>query len=117
MFVLMRLVLSLAVCLLFPAGIATAQTIVSSFDGDSGPGLAVCESGVTHCDRPEMNIGVNGKQLVQVTWQNVRIYDYQGRLLKSTPMPEFIRKAGLDPIPPTRPNQPPSNTRGPFEPH
>jgi len=27
-------------CLLFPAMAATAQTIVRSFDGDSGPGLA-----------------------------------------------------------------------------
>src|SRR5207253_736615 len=82
-----------------------------------GPGLAVCESGVTHCDRPEMDVAVNGKQVVQATWQNVRIYDYKGHLLRSTPMAEFIRKAGLDPVPPTRPNQTPSNTRGPFEPH
>src|ERR1035437_10264066 len=94
--------LSLVPCLLFPAGVATAQTIVRSFDGDSGPGLAVCESGVTHCGLPEMAVAANGKQVVQVTWQNVRVYDYSGHLLASTPMPAFIRKAGLDPTPPHR---------------
>src|SRR5262249_1869637 len=107
----------IGLCLLFPAAAATAQTIVQSFDGDKGPGLAACESGITHCDRPEMNIGVNGKQVVQVTWQNVRIYDYQGHLLESTPMSTFIRKAGLDPTPPERPGQAnpnPANTPGPL---
>ena len=83
-----------AVCLPLLARSATAQTIVRSFDGDSGPGLAVCESGITHCDRPEMDVAVNGKQVVQVTWQNVRVYDYSGRLLQSTPMPAFVRNAG-----------------------
>jgi hypothetical protein len=100
-----------APCLLSPVGMATAQTIVASFDGDSGPGLAVCESGVTHCGRqPEMNVAVNGKQVVQVTWQNVRVYDYSGTLLQSTPLASFIRKAGLDPMPP-------KGGKGPFEPH
>src|SRR5438445_13093595 len=102
-----RLSLS-ALCLLLLAGPATAQPIVRSFDGDSGPGLAACQSGVTHCDRPEMDVAVNGKQVVQVTWQNVRIYDYSGHLLQSTPMPTFIRNAGLNPIPPKE--------QGPFEP-
>jgi hypothetical protein len=32
-----------AICLLVFAGAATGQTIVRSFDGDSGPGLAACE--------------------------------------------------------------------------
>ena len=96
-----------AVCQLVLAGSATAQTIVRSFDGDSGPGLAACESGITHCDRPEMDVAVNGKQVVQVTWQNVRVYDYSGRLLQSTEMPAFVRNAGLDPTPPTRPNENP----------
>src|SRR5712691_11202627 len=108
--------LTLAVCLLCPVR-AAAQTIVQSFDGDSGPGLAACQSGVTHCDRPEMDVAVNGKQVAQVTWQSVRIYDYNGRLLASTPMTEFVRRAGLDPIPPPAENQPPSPARGPFEPH
>src|SRR5437660_11346052 len=105
-----------ALCLLFAAALATAQTIVSSFDGDMGPGLAACESGVTHCDRPEMNAAVNGKQVVQVTWQNVRIYDYSGHLLQSTPMATFIRKAGLNPVSsnPRVPNPP--TTPGPYEP-
>ena len=93
--------------LMFTAA-APAQTIVRSFDGDSGPGLAACQL-FNHCDRPEMDVGVNGKQVVQVTWQYVRVYDYSGHLLKSTPMSTFISDAGLNPIPP--------KTQGPYEPH
>src|SRR5258707_7823815 len=93
--------LALAVCLLGPVR-AAAQTIVRSFDGDSGPGLAVCQSGVTHCDRPEMDAAANGNQVAQVTWQNVRIYDYDGHLLQATPMSTLIRRAGLNPIPTER---------------
>ena len=47
-----------------------------------------------------MDVAANGKQVVQVTWQNVRIYDYNGRLLHSTPMATLIRNAGLNPVPP-----------------
>jgi hypothetical protein len=109
-------VLLLASNILFPHAAATAQTIVHSFDGDRGPGLAVCETGVTHCGLPEMDVAANGKEVVQVTWQNVRIYDYNGRLLQSTPMSTFIRNAGLNPIPPERRPTTPS-APGPFEPH
>jgi len=104
------------ILLLCAAVPAAAQTNVHSFDGDKGPGLAVCETGVTHCYLPEMDVAANGKQVVQVTWQHVQVYDYNGRLVKSTPMPNLIRDAGLDPIPPAhRPNAP--SSRGPFEPH
>jgi hypothetical protein len=99
----------IAGCLMFSTALAAAQNVVRSFDGDSGPGLAACQSGVTHCDRPEMDVAVNGKQVVQVTWQNVRIYGYSGRLLRSTPMSTLIRNAGLNPIPP--------KLQGPYEPH
>jgi hypothetical protein len=102
---------------LFLAAASPAQTVVQSFDGDKGPGLAACEAGHGHCDRPEMDAGVNGKQVVQVTWQNVRIYDYSGRLLQSTPMADFIRKTGLDPIPGPNPRQNPPRPHGPYEPH
>ena len=101
--------LLIALCLMFPAGAATAQTVVRSFDGDSGPGLTACLAGVTHCDRPEMDVAVNGRQIVQVTWQNVRIYDYSGHLLQSMPMSTLIRNAGLNPVPPKQ--------QGPYEPH
>ena len=97
----------LALSLMCPA--ASAQTVVHSFDGDTGPGLAACQSGITHCDRPEMDAASNGSEVVQVTWQNVRVYDYNGHLIRSTPMAEFVRKAGLDPTPPKGKN--------PFEPH
>src|SRR5579883_3454074 len=71
--VVMRLA-EFAVCVLL-AGPTAAQTVVHSFEGDHGPGRAVCETGVTHCGFPDMNAGVNGKQVVQVTWQNVTVYD------------------------------------------
>ena len=87
-------------CLLSPAVAAMAQTVAHSFDGDTGPGETVCKTGVTHCAWPDMNAGVNGKQVVEVTWQNVRVYDYSCHLQRSTPMTTFIRNAGLNPIPP-----------------
>ena len=105
-------------CLLLAAAATQAQTIVQSFDGDRGPGLAACEAGHGHCDRPEMDVAVNGKQVVQVTWQNVLIYDYSGHLVRSTPMAEFVRKAGLDPTPPPNPHvKTEPKARGPYEPH
>src|SRR5713226_7162036 len=112
-----QLALSTTLCLLISAAQSKAQTIVHSFDGDTGPGLAACQTGVTHCGWPDMDAGVDGKQVVQVTWQNFRVYDYSGRLLKSTPMTTFIRNAGLNPIPP--PNRKPAGpvAPGPYEPH
>jgi hypothetical protein len=90
--------LLIALHALLSIGSANAQ-IVTSFEGDRGPGLEVCQSNdaPTHCDRAEMDVAVNGKQVVQVTWQNVNVYDLSGKLLKSTPLSEVIRGAGLDP--------------------
>src|SRR5215472_5993862 len=85
-----RLILMLAACVSLLAGTARSQTIVRSFDGDSGPGAEVCDAGRTHCGWADMNVGVNGKQVVQVTWQNVRVYDYTGTQLRSTPLETFI---------------------------
>ena len=104
-------------CMLFPVSQALAQSILHSFDGDSGPGLAVCQTGVTHCGFPDMNASVNGQQVVQVTWQNIRVYDYNGRLLRSTPMKTFLRDAGLDPIPGERRKFGGPSAPGPFEAH
>src|SRR5580658_1089327 len=91
-----------AFCVLFTAGKTTGQTVAQSFDGDNGPGLAVCQTGVSHCGFPDMNAAVNGKQVVQATWQNVSVFDYSGHLLRAMPMATFIRNAGLDPIPAPR---------------
>jgi hypothetical protein len=111
---LSRWALLVALCVLCAPGVSTAQPIVRSFDGDSGPGLAACQKGDTWCGRqPEINVAANGKQVVQVTWQNVRIYDYAGKLVQSTPLATFIRNAGLDPMPPSAKGP----SRGPFEPH
>ena len=62
-------------------------------------------------------MATNGKQVVQVTWQNVRIYDNTGRLLQSTPMTTFIRNAGLNPVRSNPRNPNPPTTPGPYEPH
>src|SRR5215831_19200106 len=91
-----------AACFLFLAATARSQTIVHSFDGDAGPGAEVCDAGRTHCGWADMNVGVNGKQVVQVTWQNVRVYDYTGKQLRSTPLETFIADAGLEAIPTPR---------------
>jgi len=89
---------------------AQAQT-VTSFDGDKGPGSAICkaEKHPVHCDRAEMDVASSGKQVVQVTWQNVNVYDPSGKLLKSTPLSTLIRDMGLEPNPP--------KGTGAFEPH
>jgi hypothetical protein len=57
----------LVLALLLPVVAAMAQTVAHSFDGDTGPGETVCKTGVTHCAWPDMNAGVNGKQVVEVT--------------------------------------------------
>ena len=102
---------------LFPglSGPASAQTILHSFDGDKGPGLAVCQTGVTHCGFPDMNAAASRNQVVQATWQNLRIYDHNGRLLQTKPLGEFIRKAGLDPAPKQRRKPDGPSVPGPFE--
>src|ERR1051326_4011762 len=86
------------------------QTIVRSFDGDKGVAFSDCQPDKTRCGRqPESNVAANGSVVVQVTWQNLRVYDYSGKLLRSTPMSEFVKKAGLD--------SEPKAGKGPFEPH
>ncbi|HKU13291.1 MAG TPA: hypothetical protein VJQ52_02795 [Steroidobacteraceae bacterium] len=93
-----------------PSAVSSAPAIEHSFDGDSGPDLAACQAGNTLCGRqPEINVATNGKQVVQVTWQNVRIYDYDGKLVQSKPLAELIRSAGLEPMP--------KGGKGPFEAH
>ena len=109
--------LPIALSLLFLAGTASAQTVVRSFDGDKGPGLATCETGVTHCGQAEMDVATNGKQVVQVTWQNVRVYNKKGRLLQSTSMTSFIRSAGLNPVSGSKRAPDASVDPGPIEPH
>src|SRR5438876_8133178 len=92
----------IALCVLFFSAWVGAQT-VRSFDGDKGLDLTTCNPETNRCRRqPEMDVAVNGKQVVQVTRQNVNVYDYSGKLLRSTPMSDVIRSAGLDPVPPAR---------------
>jgi len=53
-----------------------------------------------------MNAGVSPKQVVEVTWQNVRVYDHGCHLLRSTPMGTFIGDAGLSRFPRNPENRP-----------
>lgn len=99
---------SLAAILLCVAS-ASAQKIIQQFDGDKGVEFSQCHPETTRCGRqPEMTVAVNGKQVVQVTWQNVSVFDYSGKLLRVTPAAEFVKNAHLDPEPP--------GGKGPFEP-
>src|SRR5690349_19198660 len=76
---------------------ANAQTVVRSFDGDTGVELSACDETKSHCKRyPEADVGVNGKYVVQVTRQNVLVHDYSGKLLRSTPLAEFVKSAGVE---------------------
>jgi hypothetical protein len=88
---------------------ANAQTIVRSFDGDTGVELAACDEQKAHCKRyPEADVAVNGKHVVQVTRQSVLVYDYGGKLVRSTPLGEFVRNAGVELAP---------TGKGPVQPH
>src|SRR5215475_7423512 len=113
---LMRTAILAAVYCALTLPSARAQMIVRSFDGDTGPDQQHCNPEEVRCGRQaEMNAAASGKQVVQVTWQHVNIYDYHGKLLRSTMLPDFIRKAGLDPNPQSK--RPNVKDPGPFEPH
>ena len=100
----------LAPALLIASSLAAhAQTVVRSFDGDTGVELAACDETKAHCKRyPEADVGVSGKHVVQVTRQSVLFYDYSGKLLRSTPLAEFVASAGVELEP---------KSKGPVQPH
>lgn len=99
------------IVLLSASPFVRAQSVVLSFDGDNGVEFANCRPDTTRCGRqPESNVGVNGKQAVQLTWQSFSVYDYAGRLLRRIPLADFVKSARLDPEPPQ------AKGKGPFEP-
>lgn len=55
---------------------------------------------------PDLNVAASGSQVVQVTWQNVSIYDGCGNVLSTTPMTKFITNAqgSLSPGKPIEPH-------------
>jgi len=74
-------------CLICFALPPRAQAIVRSFDAAKGLDLETCNLETMRCKRqPEMDAAVNGKQVLQVTRQDVNRYDYGGKRLRSTPM-------------------------------
>lgn len=101
-------------CLALSSATGEAQEAVRSFDGDHGPTQERCNPEVLRCGRQaEMNAAASGTQVVQVTWQHVNVYDYNGVLLQSTPLPDFAARAGVDPMPHAAR---PTPTHGPYEP-
>lgn len=97
---------------------ADVAKILNSFDGDQGTPLSECHPETMRCRRqPEMDVAVNGKEVVQITRQNVLVFDYSGKRLRSTSTIEFIRRAGLDPMPPAPEHPNPEGGNGPYEPH
>lgn len=81
----------LIVCVL--TGIASGQTILNSFDGETGttssPGVP------TITDHPDMSMAANGYQVVTVDRQAVNVYSYSGQLISSQTNLNFISAAGL----------------------
>ena len=113
-----RTLILAAVCCAFSLPAFGAQIIVRSFDGDKGPDQEHCHPEEVRCGRQaEMVAASNGKEIVQVTWQHVNVYDYSGKLLHSAMLPDFIKKTGLDPVPPPPKRAGADTTKGPFEPH
>lgn len=97
---------------------ADVAKIVRSFDGAHGMALSECHLETMRCRRqPEMDVATNGKRVVQITRQDVVVFDESGKRLRSSPTDEFIRKAGLDPMTPAPKHPNPQAGHGPFEPH
>lgn len=71
-----------------------AQTILTQFDGDIGTGGSATAK-PTYRDHPDATAAANGSQVVEVTGQNVNVYSYDGKLLKSTRTSDLINAAGL----------------------
>ena len=68
------------------------NTIVQSFDGDTG----TITSGLpTYKDHPDMGIASNGTYVIAVTGQTVNIYNTSGALQSSTVAGTFITNAGV----------------------
>src|SRR5215469_6819202 len=73
---------------------AFSQTILTQFDGDIGTGGSATTK-PTYRDHPDATAAANGAQVVEVTGQNVNVYSYDGKLLKSTRTSDLINAAGL----------------------
>jgi hypothetical protein len=80
--------------LLLASPLSVAQTIFTQFDGDIGAGGSAT-SKPTYRDHPDATVAANGSQVVEVTGQNVNVYSYEGKLLKSTRTSDFINNAGV----------------------
>lgn len=74
-------------------GLASGQTILQSFDGETG---TVSSPGVpTILDHPDMDMASNGYQVVTVDRQAVNVYSTSGNLIKTQTNLGFITAAGL----------------------
>jgi len=69
-------------------GVGSVGNATVQFDGDTGSG-----NPPAYKDHPDVAVAANGTQVVETTGQNVNVYDYSGRLLKSTATPNFVSSA------------------------
>lgn len=73
--------------------LANGQTILHSFDGETG---TVSSPGVpTVLDHPDMAMASNGYQIVTSDRQSVNVYSYSGQLISTQSLTGFITAAGL----------------------
>src|SRR6185437_12560820 len=83
----------LAILFLLIASALHGQTILNSFDGETG---TVSSPGVpTIQDHPDMSIASNGYQVVTVDRQAVNVYSRSGSLISTQTNLSFITAAGL----------------------
>lgn len=75
------------------SSLASGQTVLNSFDAETGqvssPGVPLI------IDHPDMDVAVNGYQVVTVDRQAVNVYSYSGQLISSQTNLNFITAAGL----------------------
>lgn len=83
----------LAALILVLAGLANGQTILQSFDGNTG---TVSSPGVpTQADHPDMAMASNGYQIITADRQNVNVYSYGGQLISTQTTANFITASGV----------------------
>ncbi|HEY1960704.1 MAG TPA: hypothetical protein VGH28_34065 [Polyangiaceae bacterium] len=70
-------------------------SIVTSFEGDVDEPGAGCNGACAYRNHPDMGIAVNGTQVVEVSGQNLSVFDYSGKVLKQTAFGTFMTSMGL----------------------
>jgi hypothetical protein len=74
---------------------ASSLSVAVSFEGDYGLPGPLCDGGCAYRNHPDMSVAANGVQVVEVTGQNVTVFDYSGSILHQTPFASFMSKMNL----------------------